>query len=386
MRRFLALLGLALACTPGPPRPPVVDTTVVARPDVEPAPDSTFDSTASTFQPDSMGADTLEIARQLRRFALARRPTPDTAAPAPAMPTATGAGLPFGAYRIMVALSNPAPFTLGSEMNTPSTIAARIAYARSKGMRLILQMTGGPHTAANRGCCLSVINGVLKFDRAKWNARMATFNTTSIKSAIANGVADGTIVGANVMDEPNACSSGSGNTWGPCGTMTKARVDSLCAEVQRIFPTLPAGVAHQVLAFERTKDYRVCQFIMGGVRTRSGTLAQYVAGRDSALALGARGHHAILFNMNVLNGGTRDTDGNWTCNGAGQGGLGTYKPLCRMTTTQLRERGLLLGPAGCGLIIWTYDYNYWHYSTVLTVFRDIAAKMAATPIKPCRRF
>jgi hypothetical protein len=315
----------------------------------------------------------------------AAAPTEDSVTTTDSLASLTGRGLPFGSYRLLVEDATPAPLSLNFEMNSPSTIVKRIDYARQRGTRMVLQMTGGPHTRDNRGCCLSVINGVLQFDRQKWNAKMATFNTRTIREAVAKGVADGTVIGASVMDEPNVCSSTGGNTWGPCGTMTKARVDELCAVVQRIFPTLPAGVTHQILAFQPTRSYRVCQFIMGGVKTKDGTRAQYVAGRDAALAMARRDRHAILFNLNVLAGGNRDTDGTWNCTGAGQGGKGPFKPLCRMTASQVRERGLILGPAGCGLMMWTYNDTFWGRTDNREAFKDVAAKMATATRRPCRR-
>ena len=53
-----------------------------------------------------------------------------------------------------------------------------------------------------------------------------------VRTALLNrlcGVADGTIIGSRVMDEPyvSGGATGGGNTWGPKGTMTKARVDTL---------------------------------------------------------------------------------------------------------------------------------------------------------------
>src|SRR5690242_7361791 len=89
-----------------------------------------------------------------------------------ALATSGTVGLPFGAYRLLVEDATPAPLTLNFEMNSPSTIVSRIGYARQRGTKMLLQMTGGPHSARDHGCCLSVINGVLQFDRKKWNAKM----------------------------------------------------------------------------------------------------------------------------------------------------------------------------------------------------------------------
>ncbi len=246
----------------------------------------------------------------------------------------------------------------------------------------MLAMTGGSHSAKNPGCCLSVINGVLQFDRAKWNATLATFNTATIRDAIAKGVADGTVIGATVMDEPYVSGAGDGNTWGPKGTMTKARVDSLCVEVKRYFPTLPAGAEHQHQLFEPTKSYQTCDFIVDQYNAWMGSITTW---RDAGLAMAARDHHAVLFSLNVLDGGVQDKDGTYDCSGAGQAGKGTYSPNCRMTATQLHDWGLALGPSGCGLLMWQYDGAYATNYDNQRSFKDIAAAMGSASKKACRR-
>jgi hypothetical protein len=297
------------------------------------------------------------------------------------MPTA-GTGLPYGFYRLLLNTSDPGVLTLSAESNSPSTIATRIDYARQRGVHMMLAMTGGSHTAANPGCCLSVINGVLQFDHAKWTATLQKFNTTAIKQALAVGVADGTIIGATVMDEPYVNGQGDGNTWGPPGTMTKARVDSLCSEVKAMFPTLPAGAEHQHQLFEPSKSYRVCDFIVDQYGTQYGSVTAW---RDAGLTMAARDHHAILFSMNVLNGGTQDKDGTWDCTN-GSGGKGLYSPNCRMTADQLRLVAQALGPAGCGLFMWRYDDAFAANTDNQRAFKDVSSLMAAAPARACRRY
>jgi hypothetical protein len=306
----------------------------------------------------------------------------DTAVVNVTPPPTTGTGLPFGVYRLLSSTTSTSPFTLSANFNSPSTIVTQIADARAKGVRIMLAMTGGSHSAKNPGCCLSIIDGVLQFDRKKWDATLATFNTATIRDAIAKGVADGTIIGATVMDEPYVHGSGDGNTWGPAGTMTKARVDSLCVEVKGYFPTLAAGVEHQHQLFEPTKSYRTCDFIVDQYNAWMGSITTW---RDAGLAMAARDHHAILFSLNVLDGGIQDKDGTYSCDGAGQAGKGTYSPNCRMTATQLRDWGLALGPSGCGLFMWRYDDAYATNYDNQRSFKDIAATMAAAPAKACRR-
>jgi hypothetical protein len=302
-------------------------------------------------------------------------------------PVPTGTGIPFGPYGLFnladIGGSDPVPeadaFTLGYDGDTPENLIFRIVAARARKLKLVLALTGGAHSLSNHGDYLSVIDGVLQFDRAKWDAKLARFNTAAIRSAVAEGVADGTILGASVMDEPYVNGGGDGNTWGPRGTMTKARVDSLCGEVKRYFPTLPTGVDHQHQLFEPEKSYHVCDFIVDQYGTQYGDVKAW---RDAGLVMAARDGHAILFSMNVLDGGTQDKDGTWDC--AGTGGKGTYAPNCRMTAAQVREAGQVLGPAGCALLMWQYDLAFMVNPANQQAFHDVAALLASLTAPSCR--
>lgn len=297
-------------------------------------------------------------------------PTPTTT------PTLAGGGLPFGPAGAWSGSSlepNTGAFTLSKSAASAGTIVSQIGLARANGSKLVLGMTGGRHDNY-------LTDGV--FDRAKWQAKMDTYDTPTIKAAVAAGVADGTIVGNSVMDEPNVSGAGDGNTWGPPGTMTKARVDSLCGYAKAMFPTLPVGVQHQHPVFEPAKSYRVCDFVVSQYSARFGSVDEF---REGGLAMARRDGHAIMFALNILNGGVQDRDGTYDCTGTGQAGTGTYRPNCRMTAQQVRDWGIALGPAGCGLLMWRYDATFMSKSENQLSFRDVAARMAATPGKTCSR-
>jgi hypothetical protein len=293
-----------------------------------------------------------------------------------ALASGGGTGIPFGpsgGYS-HYGDSGMDPFTGSMDATSPDGIASQLANARSTKRRVLLAMTGGSHDQY-------LTNGV--FDMAKWKAKVDTYNTVTIKQAVAAAVADGTIIGNSVMDEPHVSGSGDGNTWGPTGTMTKARVDSMCGYVKALFPALPAGVAHRHDVFEPTKSYRVCDFIVDQYSSRIGDV---VAFRDAGLALGKRDGHAILFSMNILNGGIQAArDGLWSCPLTTTGGRGTYEPNCRMTAQQVRDWGLILGPTGCGLNMWRYDSDFMSKPENAQAFKDVAARLTSLPGKACRR-
>lgn len=286
-------------------------------------------------------------------------------------------GIPFGPFAGWAGSRPKAemePFTLVVGSDRANAIIDRIRTARSRDLTLVTNMTGGAHENY-------MTDGV--FDILKWEARMNTYNSPAIRVAVAEAVADGTIVGNSVMDEPHVHGAGDGNTWGPRGTMTKERVDSMCGYAKTIFPTLPIGVVHQHRVFEPAKSYRVCDFIVSQYATRLGSVTAF---RDAGLVYARRDGIAIAFSMNILNGGIQaPRNGLWHCPLTTTGGRGTYAPNCRMTAAQIREYGITLGLAGCAMLVWRYDDEFMANPENRQAFEDVAAKLASSPRPSCRR-
>jgi len=261
-----------------------------------------------------------------------------------------------------------APLTASREFFPASEMVTHIQAARSKGIRLLLVMTGGSHDKYKT-------DGV--FDQAKWQAAMDKFDTQAIRDAVAAGVADGTIIGNSVMDEPQQ----SGTTvkdWGPPGTMTKTRVDQLCAYVKNIFPTLPVGAGHDGNAFEPGNSYQVCEFFMPQYAARKGNVVPW---RDANLAIADRDGLEVVFSLNLLDGGFQDKTGPLDC--AGTGGLGTHGVNCRMTPENVVEWGGVLGPSACALLSWRYDATFMAKPENQAAFSELAIALAAIPRRPC---
>jgi len=247
-------------------------------------------------------------------------------------------------------------------------ILARIDAARAKGLKLVLTLTGG-------GTDRYTTNG--RFDLEKWKhgnplypgSGMDGYDTSAITEAVAQAVADGVVLGSSVMDEPSRMAS-----WGP---MTKAVVDTMCAYVKGIFPTLPVGV-FAVHWWRREEHYGVCDFIVsqfeydvrdgGGQGTETPT-----AFRDAGLAMAAADRVSIVFSMNILGGGHSGPD----CTRDGK--------ECLMSASELRDAGLILGPAGSGLLMWRYDSTIMGQAAYQSAMDDIAADLRARPAKSWRR-
>jgi PKD repeat protein len=201
---------------------------------------------------------------------------------------------------------------------------------------------------------------------------MDSYNTGPIRLAMADAVADGTVIMNSVMDEPQI------KDWG--GVMTKPLLDQMAAYVKAIFPTLAVGVVAR-WDWRSGERYQVIDAVLAQYQWSKGSVTAY---RDNVLARAAIDGISVIFSLNILDGGIMNFQTN-ECPIPLTGGYGTKVPNCRMTPDQVRDWGRLLGTAGCALTMWKYDAAFMGNAANQQAFRDVAATLAATPGRPCRR-
>ena len=300
--------------------------------------------------------------------------SPEEAAPAdtPAPELAVSyTGIPFGPYGLYANTTEfewgPQPFTTSLDnAGYPKAIVNRINAARQQHHRLMLAMT------ADRAYYIT--NG--KFDLAKWKSRLNTLNTATIRDAVAKGVADGTIVGNKLIDEPEIPS------WG--GVLTKSMIDQMASYAKNIFPTLPMGITHGSAGFKwhSSERYRVLDWV--GVQYVYNYNNGNVAGwRSEVLNFAQANLVTPVFALNILDGGVRDRSGAWDC--PRTGGRGTISTYCRMTADQVESYGRAVGTSGCALLMWRYDDAFMAKSANVTAFKNVASLLSSKPRRSCRR-
>jgi hypothetical protein len=292
-----------------------------------------------------------------------------------------GVGLPFGPQDLYDGWTDPkantSVFTASKDYTAPNAgWISRVDSARARGKKLLLTMTGDCHSSDGNGnpnCDPNGPGGVDgpyrtngKFDLTKWKNEMNRYNTTELKAVVDSGVADGTILGNSVMDEPTHSSwLGGDPNW-----LTKNTIDQMCAHVKGIFPTLPVGVA-VVSRWRRNEHYAVCDFIIDQFEYDVPGNTTPAAYRDSALALAQDDDVQIVFSLNILDGGKRVAG----CT------PGTFGANCQMTAADMQAAGLTLGPAGSGLFMWRYDFNYMNSGANQAAFDVIADDLNSRPAK-----
>ena len=285
----------------------------------------------------------------------------------------TYTGIPYGPSSLWTLNKlnyGPAPFTASQNYISADTLIQQSNAARNKGHRLVLAMTGGESTRYTT-------NG--QFDMTKWKARMNTYNRSSLKTAVAAAVADGTVIGDQMIDEPETV------RWGT--VLTKPMIDQMAVYVKSIFPTLPVGLNHGPPGYKwrATEHFTKVDYVLYQYNHYI-TSGNVVAWRDAVLAQSKLDGVATALSLNILNGGKQDRgDGYYDCAGAGQAGFGTKYPNCQMTSDQVRTWGKALVPSACFMMMWRYDAAYMAKSANLLAFKDIAALAASKPKPSCKR-
>lgn len=391
MRKILATLVLLAACGGDKPAPSTeslrMDSPLMSARAMAPAPVpaettvTAVDTTVVKWVDSSRVGDSVTYRKGRARTTVkkleivATEVIVDTVYTIPVAPLV--AGLPFGPYGLWTSPSalkaNANGFTASLNYTDATTIVAQIAAARSKGQKLVLAMTA---------CCRTEYATNGNFTLSKWKLRQDRFNTAAIKSAIAAGVSDGTVLGAKMLDEPEHSAWGTG--------MSKPVVDQMAAYTKGLFPTLPVGVSHGPPGFRwRTSEtYKKLDWISyqynWSFRDPNYNVIQgnVVSWRTAVLAQAAKDSVAASFSLNVLDGGTR-VDG---CPVPATGGPGTFSINCRMTSEQIKAFGLALYPHGrCVALMWRYDGAFMAKTANQTSFKIVADSLRKLPRSSCVR-
>lgn len=300
-------------------------------------------------------------------------------------------GKPYGPnWLLATAQTLPLPpFTLDGAANSskPNYLLDNIAAAYRTKTKFVATLPCGSHSGPNHGACVRDSSGQLVFYPKGYDSLLAFYNTQAVKDSVRRAYRDGMLVAILNMDEPWVSGAGDGNTWGPAGTMTRARVDSLCAKVKAVLPEVPVGPGTHAYVWDPKHTFKVCDigFEQQGWEPAGWTDAKFLARRDSALKMAANGGWKVVFSYNILNGGYRDTDTNWDC--ANSSGIkGTYAPLCMMAPVQVIKAGDWLGEKGCGgLLMWRYDKAQFARTGFAAAFDSVSSLQKRRPAAPCVR-
>lgn len=268
-------------------------------------------------------------------------------------PQATSRPFAFGPFAMYQGADAAKGFTAGLSYADPKGLLALLARLRANKQSAFLALTGGAHEQY-------ITDG--KFDLNKWKAGTDRYSAPILKAALELGVADGTVLGYNMLDEPEH------RSWG--GALTRATVDSMAAYCKAVLPFMPCGVGvdYRWRAAER---YKVVDFIIAQTWMERQSAESF---RDSAVAMARRNGVALVLSVNLF--GAPQSPG---CEPRGK--------QCLMFPADVRHwgRSFAAEPYACAVLMWRYEAGMWSRSEYQEQFRDVANVAGQRVAKSCRR-
>lgn len=287
-------------------------------------------------------------------------------------PGPTGVDQSAGAIQLAVTAATPPgivfsssqlPLTQLNSVNTglvytptPSNLLSFLAQVKSKNGRVLIKLAGGENTYKDPG-------GGFNLD--KWKAGVARYKNIDFSSY----VADGTIVGHYLVDEPHFDGRWGGKVIPP------ATLEEMARHSKSLYPTLitlvnaPANYLAQATVSYVYLDAAWAMY-RSITSTSPGAWVAQQAKRAKSKGLG------LVAGMNVLDGGN------------GSSGLrGTQPRTWMMSAAELRSYGtaLLSQSYVCAFSMWQYNSTYYSRADVKSAMADLSALARNHAQTSCRQ-
>lgn len=250
-------------------------------------------------------------------------------------------GLAFGPFHLPDTLFAK-PFTGVLRASTPANLLATLKAARKKRMRVVLKLANDSKYYSNPDSTFSL---------DLWKQIIDGYRGIDIRSYIA----DGTIIGHFLIDEPRDAAN-----WGGA-PVPYADVDAAAAYSKSIWPAMATGAGSPADDMEAGAPYTSLDFAFSQYRDKKGDIAAWLTGQTASARRAGLG---ILLSINVLDGNIDNSS---------------------YSAAQLSTVGATLAaePYACGLTMWKYDSTYFADAAIKSAMASIAKVANARPRHRC---
>jgi hypothetical protein len=271
--------------------------------------------------------------------------------------TSSYPGIPFGTYSMPTAYLNSVH--TGSVMAglvSPTNIVTVLTETRNKGGRLVVKLSKGRQHF--------VTNPDGTFSLTKWKALVDQYRNIDL----APFIADGTILGHFLIDEPHRTTR-----WGG-QVIPQATVEEMAAYSKQIWPTMPTLV-RVVPSWLAAAPVTYTHLDAGWLQYTSdkGDVTALVT---AEVAVAKSKGLGLVVGMNVLDGG----DGSSRIAGWSQGKYA-------MSATEIRSYGTVLldQSYACGFYMWSHDTEYYSRTDIMAAMAELSAKAGVHAKTSCRQ-
>jgi hypothetical protein len=266
----------------------------------------------------------------------------------------TAAGIPFASFDLDNELLG-APYRASVRLPGPTDITKLLPNVRARGGQVMVMLSN--HDS-------HVQNSDRTFNLEKWKEQVARFKDVNLQPFIA----DGTLIGFLLIDEPDDPSNWGGQKIPP------STVEEMARYSKQLWPGMTTFVRSKPVYLGSTgikfkyldAGWAMYQSWQGDVS--SWVKTQVAAAKEAGIGL--------IVGLNVLNGGTEAS-----------GIKGTKGNFYAMSPSQLRSWGTILmnEPYACGFFNWRYDSRYNALPDIQEAMTALAQMAESHPKTPCRQ-
>jgi len=227
-----------------------------------------------------------------------------------------------------------------------------LEHARRTGTRVLVAMAGSESEYKDA-------NG--HFDLAKWKLRVDRFKQVDF----APYVADGTVIGHLIMDEPEDPTN-----WND-KLVTRDEIEEMARYSKQLWPSM-AAIIRGWPAYLKGYPFKNLDAGWAQYHVRFGDIHAFIQSnvRDAKAS-----NLALIMSVNLLSGGGKD-----------EGLPGYHKDKYALNPSQLRAWGnaIMDEPYICAFLSWQYHEGYFTRSDIKPILDDLADRARSRPKKLCR--
>jgi hypothetical protein len=227
-----------------------------------------------------------------------------------------------------------------------------LEHARRTGTRVLVAMAGSESQYKDE-------NG--HFDLAKWKQRVDRFKDVDF----APYVADGTVIGHLIMDEPEDPTN-----WND-KLVTRDEIEEMARYSKQLWPSM-AAIIRGWPAYLKGYPFKNLDAGWAQYHVRFGDINAFIQSnvRDAKAS-----NLALIMSVNLLSGGGKD-----------EGLAGYHKDKYALNPSQLRAWGnaIMDEPYICAFLSWQYHEGYFTRSDIKPILDNLAERARNRPKKLCR--
>jgi hypothetical protein len=239
---------------------------------------------------------------------------------------------------------------------SPRTVLAKLEAARRAGAQVMLNLSSTKGSQNPDG----------SFSLELWKKRVDRFKGLNLEPYIA----DGTLLGHYVMDEPHSANNWNGKP------VPFADIEAAGRYSKQLWPNMTTFVrAHPGFLEGAAFPWVHVDAAWAQYTARRGDAKAYV---QSNVASARSLRLGLVVGLNVLTGGTKDG-----------GTPGSREGTWAMSASQIREWGSILAaePYACAISLWKYDKHdasYFERPDILSAAAEVSRLAANRPRASCR--